>query len=163
MISDIHATITLNGFIADANGSEDLFDDSNWESMVRLSKNYSAVLWGRKTYENVVSWGNEYIDMLKHLTIFVLTKDKSKNNFNNIVFVNSLDDIKTEKLLVEGGKSVYELALQKLNIQSIYLNVVPVIINEGIPLIEKQQIIDAYNKIKIHEKLEKYIQISLSK
>ncbi len=163
MIIDIHATITLDGFIADDVGSEDLFDDSNWQSMVKLSKNYNAVLWGRKTYENVVSWGSEYIDALNHLNIYVLTSKNHLSEKSNVKFVKNFNKIKEESLLVEGGKSVYDYVLQNKIVNIIYLNVAPVIIQKGVPFTSEKEIFDCYNKVKVTEQGEHYTQIALAK
>ncbi len=161
MIIDIHACISLNGCIADSTGSEDVFDDSNWFSMIELSKSYDAILYGRKTFEAVLSWGEEYINSFKHLKIYVLSNQHQKST-DNVIFVKNFNEIKVNKLLIEGGKSIYDFALDNLNINKIFFNVCPVIIENGLPFSNSKKIKD-FNKIEITEKSQHFTQICLSK
>lgn len=138
---DMHATISMNGYIASTDGAEDCFPEQNWEEVKKIVGDYGNLIWGRKTYEKVLSWGKEYILDFRDETIFVLSSGDSKSEFRNVVFCKDIDDLiaKLEEYnitvgLVCGGTSVYSDFLDRNMINRIILFYNSVIIDNGIPL-----------------------------
>jgi len=138
---DMHATVSMNGYIASADGAEDCFPEQNWEEVKKLIGDYGNLIWGRKTYENVLSWGKEYISDFKDETIFVLSGGESKSEFKNVVFCKDIDHLRAKLEeheisvgLVCGGVSVYSDFLNRNLINRIILYYNSVIVDNGTPL-----------------------------
>ena len=138
---DLYATVSMNGYIACADGTEDCFPEQNWEEFKKIVSDHGNLIWGRKTYEKVLSWGEEYISDFRDETIFVLSVGDSKSEFKNVIFCKDINDL-TVKLeeydikvgLVSGGTSVYSDFLSKNMISRMIINYNSVIIDNGIPL-----------------------------
>ena len=57
----VEMACSVNGMIAASDGSEDFLSYRGWEIMLEFLKKYDCLVWGRTTFESVVSWGQEYI------------------------------------------------------------------------------------------------------
>lgn len=61
--------------------------------MLELLKEYDVLIWGRKTWENIISWRDEYLKDLKDLNIIVLSRKNSETNgLPNVIYCNSIDE-----------------------------------------------------------------------
>ena len=100
----VEMACSINGLIATEDGNEDFLSNRGWEIMLEFLKEYDVLIWGRKTLDNIVSWGNEYLNDLKHINLIILSKDiKPKNNFANLTYCSSIEDC-----LQVCGKMKYE-------------------------------------------------------
>lgn len=138
----IEMACSINGLIAAEDGNEDFLSIRGWEIMLELLEEYDVLIWGRKTWENVISWGEEFIKDLRNINIIILSKtDKKENDFPNVKYCNSLEDclkecdkLKYEKLFVSGGATINNAFMEKGIVDKIILNYNPFVLNKGIPL-----------------------------
>ena len=71
-------------------------------------KEYDVLIWGRKTWENILSWEDDYVKDLKDINIIILSETSNRQNeFSNITYCNSIEDclkvcenLKYEKLFI---------------------------------------------------------------
>ena len=138
----IEMACSINGLIATEDGNEDFLSDRGWEIMLEFLKEYDVLIWGRKTWDNVLSWGEEYIRDLREINIIILsnTRDK-KSEFSNVTYCNSINDclkicreLKYEKLFISGGAAINNAFMEKGIVDNIILNYNPFVLNKGIPL-----------------------------
>lgn len=86
---------SINGLIATEDGNEDFLSFRGWEIMLKFLKEYDVLIWGRKTWENILSWGNEYLNDLKNINIIILSKrDEQENEFPNVTYCNSNNKVR---------------------------------------------------------------------
>lgn len=152
--------MSLNGIIADSSGTEDFLSDDNWKIFCKIVNKTGYLVWGRKTYENIKSWNSKYLKTLKCKKI-ILSKNKNLRFSNKYdILINSPEEaIKyaekegAKEIILAGGASTNLSFIKKGLIDNIILNIEPVIIGEGIPLLGK-------NKLKINLKLIKSKKLS---
>lgn len=152
----IEMACSINGFIATEDGNEDFLSFRGWEIMLEFLKEYDVLIWGRKTWENVLSWGEEYVNGLKDINLIILSETgKQQNEFPNVKYSDSIDNclnlcekLKYEKLLISGGATINNAFMEKGVVDNIILNYNPFVLNKGIPLFK-----GAYfeNKLKLEK------------
>ena len=64
MMITIEMACSINGLIATEDGNEDFLSYRGWEIMLEFLKEYDVLIWGRKTWDNILSWGEEYLNDL---------------------------------------------------------------------------------------------------
>lgn len=72
----IEMAASINGLIATEEGNEDFLSDRNYQIMLDFLKEYDCLVLGNKTFQNVISWGEDYIDDLKNITVIIFSKTK---------------------------------------------------------------------------------------
>ena len=152
----IEMACSINGLIATEDGNEDFLSYRGWEIMLELLKEYDVLIWGRKTWDNIISWGDEYLNDLKNLNIIILSsRKKETNKFPNVIYCNSIDEclkvcekMKYGKLFISGGATVNNAFMEKGIVDNIILNYNPFILNKGIPLFEGNYF---ENKLKLEK------------
>ena len=77
-IITVEMACSINGLIAREEGEEDFLSERGWEIMLEFLKEYDVLIWGRKTWDNILSWGDEYIEALKDINIIVLSNSKKR-------------------------------------------------------------------------------------
>lgn len=164
------ATISANGFIADCNGEEDIFDEKNWELFVNYSRKYGNIIWGRKTYEMVTSWGNEYIDCFDSIKIIVISKNKINYKKENIVVVNSIDEcinyLEKEKIdnpFIGGGSTIYSLFAKKDLLNKIILSYNSIFFMNGVPLFNCNLNLNNFKIYKTEKISDKILSIEMNR
>ena len=65
----VEMACSINGLIATEDGNEDFLSFRGWKIMLELLKEYDVLIWGRKTWDNIVSWGDDYVKDLKNINI----------------------------------------------------------------------------------------------
>ena len=63
----IEMACSINGLIATEEGNEDFLSERGWQIMIELLKDYDVLIWGRKTWDKVKSWGKRYVEDLKNI------------------------------------------------------------------------------------------------
>lgn len=138
----IEMACSINGLIATEDGNEDFLSFRGWEIMIEFLKEYDVLIWGRKTWDNIVSWGEEYLNDLKKIKIIILTNEENrKSEFTNVTYCNSIEEclkvckkLGYEKLFISGGATINNAFMEKGIVDNIILNYNPYILNKGIPL-----------------------------
>lgn len=154
----IEMACSINGLIATNDGKEDFLLYRGWEIMIELLKEYDVLIWGRKTWENILSWEKNYLNDLKNINIIILSRiNDIKREYSNVTYCNSIESclemckkLKYNRLLVSGGATINNAFMEKNIVNNIILNYNPFILNEGIPLF-----VGNYFESKL--KLEKFV------
>ena len=154
----IEMACSINGLIATNDGKEDFLLYRGWEIMIELLKEYDVLIWGRKTWENILSWEKNYLNDLKNINIIILSRiNDIKREYSNVTYCNSIESclemckkLKYNRLLVSGGATINNAFMEKNIVNNIILNYNPFILNEGIPLF-------IFNYFESKLKLEKFV------
>jgi len=163
----IEMACSINGLIATENGNEDFLSYRGWEIMLECLKEYDVLIWGRKTWENVLSWGDNYLNDLNDTNVIILSKEnKDAREFPNIVYCNSIENclelcekMKYEKLLISGGATINNAFMEKGIVDDIILNYNPFVLNKGIPLFKGNYFENRLKLEKVVEEKENIVQI----
>lgn len=157
----------INGIIATEDGKEDFLSYRGWEIMLEFLKEYDVLIWGRKTWDNILSWGENYLNDLKNINIIVLSKViKKQKEFSNVTYCNSIQDclkvcekMKYEKLFISGGANINNAFMEKGLVDNIILNYNPYILNKGIPLFKGEYFENKLKLEKIVKEKEDIVQV----
>ena len=163
----IEMACSINGLIATEDGGEDFLSYRGWEIMIELLKEYDVIRWGRKTWDNILSWGEEYLKDLKDINIIILSsKNTQRKEFPNVIYCNSIahclevcEDRKFEKLFISGGAKVNNEFMEKGIVDSIILNYNPFVLNKGIPLFTGSYFENKLKLDKVIKEKEDIVQI----
>ena len=166
----IEMACSINGLIATEDGNEDFLSDRGWKIMLELLKEYDVLIWGRKTWDNIISWGDEYLKDLKDLNIIVLSRKNSETNgLPNVIYRNSIDEclkvcekMKYGKLFISGGATINNAFMEKGIVDNIILNHNPYVLNKGIPLFEGNYFENKLKLEKIIKEKEDIVQVHYS-
>lgn len=132
--------VSANGMIAGKDGSEDFLSHENRLQFVKLAKKVRCFIWGRKTYEAVIEWEEDYLKDLKDVKKIIISKSQItlKQGFTlahspeDALKILSIEGFNTA--IVTGGSTINrEFAKRKL-IDEVILDVNPSILGQGIPV-----------------------------
>lgn len=139
----VEMACSINGIIATENGNEDFLSERNYQIMLDFLKEYDCLVWGNITFKNVISWGDNYINDLKNITVIVFSKTEKNSKYDNVVYCNSIEQFKNickirkiNKIFVSGGANINNLFLKNNLVDNIIINYNPYVINKGINLFE---------------------------
>lgn len=139
----IEMACSINGLIATKEGNEDFLSDRNYEIMLEFLNDYDCLVWGNTTFKNVISWGENYLNDLKDITVIVLSKENKNSEFKNVIYCHSLEEFTNicerrniNKVLVSGGANTNTLFLKNNLVDDIIINYNPYVLNKGINLFE---------------------------
>ncbi len=163
----IEMACSINGLIATEDGNEDFLSNRGWEIMLEFLKEYDVLIWGRKTWNNILSWGEEYLEDLENINIIVLSNtDDRKNEFPNVVYCNSIDNclevcekLKYERLFISGGATINNAFMEKGIVDNIILNYNPFVLNKGIPLFTGNYFENKLNLVKVVKEKNDIVQV----
>lgn len=166
----VEMACSINGLIATEDGNEDFLSNRGWEIMLEFLKEYDVLIWGRKTWENIISWGDEYLKDLKDINLIILSKDiKPKNNFANLTYCSSIEDclqvcgkMKYEKLFISGGATVNNAFMEKGIVDNVILNYNPFVLNKGIPLFKGNYFENKLELEKVVKEQDDIVQVHYS-
>lgn len=145
---------SINGLIAYENGSEDFLLERNYQIMLDFLKSYDCLVWGNTTFKNVVSWGEDYINDLKDVTVIVFSKSDIKYPYDNVYVVNSMEQFyklceekNINKVFVSGGARTNTMFMKEDIVNEVIINYNPYVLNKGINLFlgdffEKKLVLD---------------------
>lgn len=88
----VEMACSINGLIATKDGNEDFLSNRNYQIMLGFLKEYDCLVWGNTTFKNVISWGDNYIDDLKDVTIIIFSKEKQVSSYKNVIYCNSMEN-----------------------------------------------------------------------
>lgn len=133
--------MSVNGMIADENGSEDFLAHENWTAFVKLANKVGNFVYGRKTYEAVLGWPQNYLKDLDNVVKVVISEDKSLDPQKSFVCIDSpkqvidyLGERGCDQVLVAGGSSVYSTFLNEGLADEIITYVNPIVLGRGVPI-----------------------------
>lgn len=166
----IEMACSINGLIATEDGNEDFLSERGWEIMLEFLEKYDVLIWGRKTWENIISWGEEYLKDLKDLNIIILSsKNIETKKFPNVIYCNSIDEVlkvcekmKYEKLFISGGATINNAFMEKGIVDEIILNYNPFVLNKGIPLFKGNYFENKLKLEKIIKEKDDIVQVHYS-
>jgi len=142
---------SIDGFIADKNGGIEWLDtipeinqiDSGYVGFV---ENIDAFLFGRATYEKVLSFGIEW-PYQKPVFVLSTTLKSVPNELEGKVFLINgfIEGVLSEihkkgftNLYIDGGKVIQNFLNEDL-IDEMVITIIPILLGEGIPLFSKLQ------------------------
>lgn len=166
----IEMACSINGMIAREDGNEDFLSMRGWKIMIELLKEYDVLIWGRKTWDNVLSWGSEYLKDLRNIKIIVLSKiEQNKGDFSNVIYCDSIDNcLKTcerlnyKRILISGGAIINSAFMEKGIVDNIILNYNPFVLNKGMPLFKGNHFESKLKLERIVREKEDIVQIHYS-
>lgn len=143
----LYIATSLDGFIARENGNIDWLTkyENNPETDYGYSEFYASigkVLMGRKTYEQVLGFG-EWPYREKKSYIFTRQKEPMRRE-NNVEFVSEdigefvrqLKGNTEEDIWLVGGSQIIKVFFEENLVQDLIVFVVPIILGSGIPLFD---------------------------
>ena len=152
----IEMACSINGLIATEDGNEDFLSYRGWEIMLEFLKEYDVLIWGRKTWDNILSWGEEYLKDLENINLIILSNETGrKDEFPNVTYCSSIDNclklcekMKYEKLFISGGATINNAFMEKRIVDNIILNYNPFVLNKGVALFKGNYF---ENKLKLEK------------
>lgn len=139
MHTTLFMAMSVNGFIARENGEEDFISNAHWADYVKLCHEHGNVIIGRKTYEAIKGWDDDIgFDDLIGVTKIILSNDVNMEVGPEFVVLSSpeeamhfLAESGFENAFVCGGSQVNTAFLKKHLLNTIILNIEPVLVSGG--------------------------------
>jgi dihydrofolate reductase len=142
----VYVATSADGYIARPDGGVGWLDrprtagDYGMRAFVR---SIDTILWGRKTYEMALGFGEKGMDFGKHVRNFVFSRGSLQAvapGFELVRapigdFVRQLRDAPGRDVWVMGGAELIGSLLDAEQVDAFVLHLIPTIIGEGIPLI----------------------------
>ena len=137
--------MSANGLIARPDGEEDFLSHANWESFTELVDQCQNLIVGRKTYEAVKQWEENYsFDDFSAVKV-VLTRDQAyaldagyKRAATPEEALAILRSHGCAQALLTGGAGANTSFMACGLVDELLINVEPVVIGEGIPLFSSE-------------------------
>lgn len=136
----LYMAMSLNGYIAEENGSEDFLSHANWEKFCSLAQEYGNFIVGRKTYEAVKNWNEGFnFDDLKGIKKVIISQDSNYKLDDGYILASSPKDALAklqgfESVLVTGGSTINSAFMQENLLDELILNIESTLIGKGVPL-----------------------------
>jgi riboflavin biosynthesis pyrimidine reductase len=140
--------MSVNGKIADNNGSEDFLSNKNWQAFTSIANKTGCVVWGRKTYDAVMKWDKKYLNALKSEIIVVSFTGNVKNPKEAINYAKRK---KYSTIILSGGSTLNKSFMEQNLVDEIILDVEPAILGEGKNLVEEGRFFHKLKLLKITE------------
>ncbi|MFZ2985517.1 MAG: dihydrofolate reductase family protein [Candidatus Moraniibacteriota bacterium] len=160
---------SVNGFIARRDGDEDFLPHDNWEQMIFYIKEHGNLIWGRKTYEAVASWGDKYLESLRDFPIIIVSKSKKSFSESNVTVCSSPEEAieiakrnNYKKPLLSGGSSLNTSFVKANLVDEIIISVNPTILSEGLNLFSESDFEMKLALKKVNELSSGIVQIHYS-
>ena len=147
----LYMAMSLNGYIAEENGSEDFLSHENWEKFCSLAQRCGNFIVGRKTYEAVKNWGGGFgFDDLTGIKKVIISQDENYKLSEGYTLALSPEDALSklqnfESVLITGGSTINTAFIKANLLDEIIVNIEPAVVGKGIPL---------FTKSDFHKKLE---------
>ena len=139
MQTTLFMAMSLNGFIARTDGEEDFLSMAHWADYVKLAHEHGNVIFGRKTFEAIMSWKDHNgFDDLIGVTKILLSSDVTMDVPSDFYVMPSpqeamefLCESGFENAFVCGGSMVNTAFLKQHLIHKIILNIEPILVGDG--------------------------------
>jgi len=134
---------SLDGYIANEDGGVDWLPEHADSGYGEFYKTIDAVIMGRKTYEQVLTFGAYPYEGKKS---YIFTRNAKKNKDENVEFVSEIDDF-TKELISSSGKDIWLVGgaeivsyfLDRGFVDEIIISIIPIVLGKGIPLFKNIQ------------------------
>ena len=148
--------MSLNGMIATIDGKEDFLSSGNWSSFTKKANDIGCIIWGRKTYDEVIKWEGNHLDLLKDVTKIIVSHSQIDLIEGFILAHSPEEAIKKlesrgfKEAIITGGSHMNTEFAKRNLIDEVILDVNPIFIGEGIPIFHnsdfemKLKYIDSY-------------------
>lgn len=133
-------TVSADCFAVRENGAEDFLasDGFGWRQLIMYVQKFKHLIWGRKTYEEVLSWGDKYWNDLKKFPVIVVGTSSPERIEDNVTVCSSpkeaLQLVQSwgyQRALLSGGPSINASFVNAGFVDEIILNCSPVFIGSG--------------------------------
>lgn len=138
--------VSLNGIIAGEDGNEDFLSHDNWIEFSRAANKVGCIIWGRKTYESVVTWDKSYLDDLSNVKKIIVSHDSTLKLKEGFTLANSpkealeiLSKSGFNEAILTGGSTNNSTFAKEGLINEIIVDVEPAILGKGIPLFKPKE------------------------
>lgn len=143
----LYMAMSVNGIVANEGGDEDFLSHRHWEIFCDLVAKYKNLIIGRKTYEEVKTWGEEYdLDALSGVTKIVVSASNSLKLSEGYTRASSpedalkiLSDQGIDTALVAGGGTLNSAFMQRRLTSEVILNIEPVFVGKGVPVFRNSE------------------------
>jgi dihydrofolate reductase len=143
----LYMAISINGYIAREDGGEDFLSHDNWETLCEIAKGCDSMVVGRKAYEAVQGWGEEYsYDTVAGVQKVVVSRNSSFVSGESYVIagspmdaVSKMEDMGLENMLVTGGANLNSSFMKEGLIDEIIINIEPYVLGGGIPIFSEEE------------------------
>ncbi len=135
--------ISLNGKVAGKNGNENFISDENWNEFCKLVNSCGFLIYGKRTYESVKSWGPKYINKIKSKIAIV--------SINGLSIKDAIVKAKQEKfkkIVICGGPNLNKFLWENNLINELIIDIEPVVVGDGLDLVGLGQYI---KKLKLKD------------
>jgi len=132
----LHNSISLNGKIAGKDGNEDFLSEQLWDDVCSIMNRKGCIIWSKKTFEAVKSWGDDYLDKVK--AKIILVSRKNKNCCGSIEeAISEARKLGFKEVIISGGSNFNKSIWEKKLADELILNIEPVMLGEGISWVEE--------------------------
>lgn len=151
--------ISANGIIATSSGDEDFLSETNWQQFIKLANQVGNFIWGRKTYDLVMSWGNDPLIEFKNVTKIIIshTPIKLKEGFilahSPEEAVEILKNKGFSEAIITGGATINSEFAKLRLIDKVRLDINPALIGNGVPVFLPKEFLMKLNLLSV-ERLE---------
>ncbi|HVI07375.1 MAG TPA: dihydrofolate reductase family protein [Candidatus Binatia bacterium] len=143
----VQIATSADGYIARPDGDFSWLNDPRYKNnygMEEFAKSIDTVLWGRKTYEIGLKFGGKNLGMGPKIKNYVFTHEAPQERPEGIEFVNEAVGGFAKRLRGETGKNIWMMGgggviasfLDAGEIDEFSIHVIPILIGEGIPLVQ---------------------------
>ncbi|HKV24687.1 MAG TPA: dihydrofolate reductase family protein [Candidatus Acidoferrum sp.] len=116
--------------------------------MGEFFKSIDTILWGRKTYDKGIEMGMKPSDFGKRTKNYVFSRGEHKSALPGFEFVRKpikpfVQELRASKgkdIWMMGGGEIIAAFLDEGEIDEFQINVIPILIGEGIPLIQPRHL-----------------------
>jgi dihydrofolate reductase len=137
--------MSLDGYIAKPDGDISFLDEMNQEGedygYATYIETVDTVILGRKTYDKILSMGNE--SFYGDRDVYVLTRTLRKNSGKITFYSDDLKELVTtlksksgKNIYCDGGAEIIQQLLQAELIDELTVSVIPVLLGNGIRLFD---------------------------
>jgi dihydrofolate reductase len=169
MKTTLFMAVSANGFVARRDGDEDFLPHDGWLQMLEYIKVYGHLIWGRKTYEAVVSWGGNFMKDLENVPIIIVSKSKKSFDEKNVTVCGSPEEaieiVKNrnyKKAFLSGGPSLNTSFIGSNLVNEIIINYNPTILADGIKLFSESDFEAKLSLKKVNDLPSGIVQIHYS-
>lgn len=134
---------SLDGYIAREDGKIDWLPEHAKSGYDKFYKTIDTVFIGRKTYEQVLTFGKYPYENKQS---YVFSRNTDKKNDENVEFVFETEKFVKEQISASGkdiwlvgGSELVSVFLNQDFVNEIILSIIPVVLGKGIPLFKNIQ------------------------